>query len=74
MNEDAHLEAQYEERYEIEDDGPSGDFLGDYWFNHDGPDEPADDPDDDELCEHGLSAWLCAGSMHYPHEDPKWNV
>lgn len=40
MNEDAHLEAQYEERYE--NDGPAGDFLGDYWFNHDGPDEVRD--------------------------------
>lgn len=30
----------------------------------------ADRERDDEQCEHGLSAWLCAGPMHYP--DDRW--
>jgi len=24
------------------------------------------EPDTEPDCEHGLSAWLCAGPMHYP--------
>lgn len=27
-----------------------------------------DDEEDIETCEHGLSAWLCAGPMHYPDD------
>ena len=29
-----------EEADEVENDGPAGDFLGDYWFTAGGPDEP----------------------------------
>lgn len=29
-----------EEADEVENDGPAGDFLADYWFYAEGPDEP----------------------------------
>lgn len=34
--------------------------------------ESSDDRDEyeHETCEHGLSAWLCEGPMHYPDDMP----